>query len=66
MKEVLHLKTVFDLFDRDHGASIDAKGTSRVICLELKDAIASLGIETKAEAVYKMIEELDSDGSGPI
>lgn len=34
--------------------------------LELKEAIASLGIEAKAAAVYQMIAELDSDGSGQI
>lgn len=33
---------------------------------ELREAIASLGIEAKAEAVYKMIAELDADGSGSI
>ena len=33
---------------------------------ELKEAIQSLGIEAKAAAVYQMIEELDSDGSGMI
>ena len=34
--------------------------------IELKDAIHSLGIEAKAAAVYQMIAELDSDGSGQI
>lgn len=34
--------------------------------VELKDAIHSLGIEAKAAAVYQMIAELDSDGSGQI
>lgn len=33
---------------------------------ELKEAIASLGIEAKAAVVYQMIAELDSDGSGQI
>lgn len=30
LEEVLHLKTVFDLFDRDHGGSIDPKGTAYI------------------------------------
>jgi Ca2+-binding EF-hand superfamily protein len=33
---------------------------------ELKVAINSLGIEAKAQAVYQMIAELDTDGSGQI
>lgn len=33
---------------------------------ELKEAINALGIEAKAAAVYQMIAELDSDGSGQI
>ena len=55
----------FDLFDLDHGGSIDPKGTIPPN-QELKEAIASLGIEAKAAAVYQMIAELDSDGSGQI
>ena len=55
----------FDLFDLDHGGSIDPKGTTKSI-KELKEAIASLGIQAKAAAVYQMIAELDSDGSGQI
>jgi centrin-1 len=33
---------------------------------ELKTAINSLGIEAQAQAVYQMIAELDTDGSGQI
>lgn len=38
----------------------------KIIFLELKVAINSLGIEAKAQAVYQMIAELDKDGSGLI
>ena len=34
--------------------------------LELKEAINSLGIEAKAEAVWHMIAEIDKDGSGQL
>lgn len=37
-----------------------------ISCAELREAIKSLGIEAKAAAVYQMIAELDSDGSGSI
>ena len=33
---------------------------------ELKEAISALGIQAKADAVYNMIAEVDSDGSGSI
>lgn len=35
LEEVLEIKKAFDLFDRDHGGSIDPKCTSKII-IELK------------------------------
>lgn len=37
-----------------------------LIYIELKDNIASLGIEAKAEAVWQMIADIDKDGSGQL
>lgn len=54
--EVMEIKKSFDLFDYDGGGSIDPK--------ELKENINALGIEAKAEAVWHMIAEIDTDGSG--
>ena len=37
-----------------------------LIHLELKVAINALGMEAKAQAVYQMIAEIDTDGSGQL
>ena len=58
VEEVLDIKKAFDLFDYDGGGSIDPK--------ELKENINALGIEAKAEAVWHMIAEIDTDGSGQL
>ena len=39
---------------------------SRSIILELKAAMTSLGFESKNQNIYKMIDDLDADGSGQI
>ena len=56
--EIYEIKEAFDLFDTDGGGSIDPQ--------ELKDSINSLGMETKNQSIYQMINELDADGSGSI
>lgn len=56
--EILEIKEAFDLFDTNGGGSIDPK--------ELKQAMTSLGFEAKNQMIYKMIHDLDADGSGDI
>jgi centrin-1 len=57
-EEIMEIKEAFDLFDTDGGGSIDPK--------ELKEAMNSLGLETKNQTIYQMITDLDSDNSGAI
>ena len=56
--EIYEIKEAFDLFDTDGGGSIDPK--------ELKEAMNSLGLETRNQTIYQMISDLDADGSGSI
>ena len=49
------IKEAFDLFDSDESGSISVK--------ELTTAMRSLGFDTKNAVVYKMIEEMDEDGT---
>ena len=51
--EVEELRQAFDLFDTDGGGTIDPK--------ELRAAMRSLGLETKNQTVYQMIQEIDKD-----
>jgi len=46
------------LFDSDRSGSIDPK--------ELKEVMLSMGFDAKNNAVYQIISDLDSDGSGAI
>lgn len=56
--EVEEIREAFNLFDTDQSGTISAK--------ELKGAMQSLGFEAKNATIYKMIGELDGDGSGSI
>jgi centrin-1 len=56
--EIYEIKEAFDLFDTDGGGSIDPK--------ELKEAMNSLGLETRNQTIYQMISDLDADNSGTI
>merc|ERR1712146_800432 len=56
--EVQEVKDAFDLFDTD--------GSGAVSVQELIDAMVSLGIDQKNEAVFNMIKEVDTDGSGEL
>ena len=53
--EIEEIKEAFDLFDSDESGSISVK--------ELTTAMRSLGFDTKNAVVYKMIEEMDEDGT---
>merc|ERR1711948_55239 len=56
--EVQEVKDAFDLFDTDSSGAVSVK--------ELIDAMTSLGLEQKNEAVFTMIKEIDTDGSGEL
>ena len=56
--EVEELRQAFDLFDTDGGGTIDPK--------ELRAAMRSLGLETKNQTVYQMIQDIDKDAKGEI
>lgn len=56
--EIEELRQAFDLFDTDGGGTIDPK--------ELRAAIRSLGLETKNQSVYDMMQGIDTDGKGEI
>merc|ERR1712066_394706 len=56
--EVQEVKDAFDLFDTDHSGAVSVQ--------ELIDAMVSLGIDQKNEAVFEMIKEIDTDGSGEL
>ena len=56
--EVEELRRAFDLFDTDGGGTIDPK--------ELRAAMRSLGLETKNQTVYQMIQDIDKDSKGEI
>lgn len=53
--EIEEIKEAFDLFDSDESGSISIK--------ELTAAMRSLGFDAKNAVVYKMIDEMDSDGT---
>merc|ERR1712072_1162174 len=56
--EVQEVKDAFDLFDTDSSGAVSVQ--------ELIDAMVSLGIDKKNEAVFEMIKEIDTDGSGEL
>jgi len=56
--EIEELRKAFDLFDTDGGGTIDPK--------ELRAAMRSLGLETKNQTVYQMIQDIDKDAKGEI
>merc|ERR1712039_519245 len=56
--EVQEVKDAFDLFDTDSSGAVSVQ--------ELIDAMTSLGLEQKNEAVFNMIKEIDTDGSGEL
>ncbi|CAD7951043.1 unnamed protein product [Amoebophrya sp. A120] len=56
--EIEEIKEAFDLFDTDQSGQIDLK--------ELRNAMQSLGYESKNEAVFTMLQELDRDGSASL
>lgn len=53
--EIEEIKEAFDLFDSDNSGSISVA--------ELTAAMKSLGFDTKNAVIYRMIEEMDQDGS---
>ena len=56
--ELEDLRQAFDLFDADGGGTIDPK--------ELRAAIRSLGLETKNQSVYDMMQGIDKEAKGEI
>jgi centrin-1 len=56
--EVLEIKEAFDLFDGDKSGQIDIE--------ELRQALKSIGIESKNQALKNMMADLDKDKSGKI
>ena len=56
--EVQEVKDAFDLFDSDSSGAVSVN--------ELVEAMQSLGLEQKNEAVFNMIKEIDTDGSGEL
>merc|ERR1711907_196643 len=56
--EVQEVKDAFDLFDTDSSGAVSVT--------ELVEAMRSLGLEQKNEAVFNMIKEIDTDGSGEL
>merc|ERR1712226_1838827 len=56
--EVQEVKDAFDLFDTDSSGAVSVQ--------ELVEAMQSLGLEQKNEAVFNMIKEIDTDGSGEL
>merc|ERR1712086_725708 len=56
--EVQEVKDAFDLFDSDASGAVSVN--------ELVEAMQSLGLEQKNEAVFNMIKEIDTDGSGEL
>ena len=56
--EVQEVKDAFDLFDTDSSGAVSVQ--------ELIDAMTSLGLEQKNQAVFDMIKEIDTDGSGEL
>merc|ERR1712066_409432 len=56
--EVQEVKDAFDLFDTDSSGAVSVQ--------ELIEAMESLGLKEKSEAVFNMIKEIDSDGSGEL
>jgi centrin-1 len=56
--EVQEVKDAFDLFDGDSSGAVSVN--------ELIEAMQSLGLEQKNEAVFNMIKEIDTDGSGEL
>lgn len=56
--EVQEVKDAFDLFDSDSSGAVSVT--------ELVEAMQSLGIDQKNEAVFNMIKEIDTDGSGEL
>merc|ERR1739845_321447 len=56
--EVQEVKDAFDLFDTDSSGAVSVQ--------EIIEAMQSLGLEQKNEAVFNMIKEIDTDGSGEL
>ena len=56
--EVEEIREAFNYFDQDNSGTIDVN--------ELKQAMQELGFEAKNQTVYRMIQDLDKDGSGQI
>jgi len=56
--EVQEVKDAFDLFDSDNSGAVSVQ--------ELVEAMQSLGLDQKNDAVFNMIKEIDTDGSGEL
>jgi len=56
--EVQEVKDAFDLFDSDSSGAVSVQ--------ELVEAMQSLGLDQKNDAVFNMIKEIDTDGSGEL
>lgn len=57
-EEVQEVKDAFDLFDTDSSGAVSVE--------ELIEAMKSLGLDQKNEAVFNMIKDIDTDGSGQL
>ena len=57
-EDVDEIKEAFDIFDIEQNGAIPIS--------ELVNAMKSLGFDTKNPAIFKMVAEMDADGSGQI
>lgn len=57
-QEIEEIREAFNLFDVDGSGTIDPN--------ELKEAMKSLGFDTKNQTIYQMISDIDKDGKGYI
>ena len=63
--DILEIKEVFDMFDREHCGTINPKGILPIM-LDIKSALSGLGPEARAEAIYQVAVDLCSEGHGNI
>lgn len=63
--DILEIKEVFDMFDKEHAGLINPKCTMPPT-VEIKNAIGSLGPEARNEPIYQLAVDLSAEGQGSI
>ena len=58
LDDVIEMKEAFDTLDSDKSGNIDPN--------ELKNVIEEYGLDAKNSAIFQLVSELDTDGSGKI